>query len=378
VSEAASAQPSRFKRWILPGLGVRAVVIGGGYATGRELAEFFLSAGPWGGLYAILFATLLFSVFCSLTFVLARRCATYDYRSFFKRLLGPAWPLFELSYLLFVILILAVYGAAAGAIGDAVFGAPEWVGTVALAAGIAGVVAFGNSAVERLFRDVSYLLYGVYAIFIVLALAKFGDRVPAGFEAYPQTSGWALSGLTYVGYNIVGAVVILPVLRHLLSDRDAVVAGVISGPLTMIPALLFFIPMVAFYPEVQSATLPSDYLLQRIGIPAFHLLFQVMIFSALLESGTSSVHAINERIDHAWQVHRSAALSHRARLTIALVVLVGCMFLASRFGLVALIATGYRALAYVLLATFILPLLTVGVWKIVRNEHVAESQGEIA
>jgi uncharacterized membrane protein YkvI len=374
----ASAQSSRFKRWILPGLGVKAVVIGGGYATGRELAEFFLSAGPWGGLYAILFATLLFSVFCSLTFVLARRCATYDYRSFFKRLLGPAWPLFELSYLLFVILILAVYGAAAGAIGNAVFGAPEWLGTVALAAGIAGVVAFGNAAVERLFRDVSYLLYGVYALFIVMALVKFGDRVPAGFAANPGTSGWALSGLTYVGYNIVGAVVILPVLRHLLSGRDAVVAGAISGPLTMLPALLFFIPMVAFYPEVQSATLPSDYLLQRIGIPAFHLLFQAMIFSALLESGTSSVHAINERIDHAWRAHRGQPLSHRTRLTIAVVVLVGCMFLASRFGLVALIATGYRTLAYVLLATFILPLLTVGVWKIVRNERAAEPQGDIA
>ena len=364
----SDAAPSRFKRWLLPGLGVKAVVIGGGYATGRELAEFFLAAGPWGGLYAILFATLLFSVFCSLTFFAARRFQTFDYRSFFKKLLGPAWPVFELSYLLFVVLILAVYGAAAGAIGNAVFGAPEWVGTDALMAGIAGVVAFGNKAVERLFRDVSYLLYGVYALFIVLALMKFGDRVPGGFAAFPQTEGWALSGLTYFGYNIIGAVVILPVLRHLLSDRDAVVAGVISGPLTMLPALLFFIPMVAFYPEVQGATLPSDYLLQRIGIPAFHLLFQAMIFAALLESGTGSVHAINERIDHAWQARRGQSLPHRARLAIALALLVGCMFLASRFGLVALIATGYRALAYVILATFILPLITVGVWKLWRGQ----------
>ena len=59
--------PSRFTRWLLPGLGVKALVIGGGYATGRELAEFFLSRGPWGGLFAILFATLLFSIFCALT-----------------------------------------------------------------------------------------------------------------------------------------------------------------------------------------------------------------------------------------------------------------------------------------------------------------------
>src|SRR5439155_7740207 len=157
MSRVSGVSRGWFKRYLLPGLGVKAVVIGGGYATGRELAEFFLSRGPWGGLFEILFATLLFSIFCALTFVVARRFGTYDYRSFFKRLLGPAWPLFELSYLLFVVLILAVYGAAAGAIGTAVFGVPEWVGTVALMAGVAGVVAFGNKAVERLFRGGSYL-----------------------------------------------------------------------------------------------------------------------------------------------------------------------------------------------------------------------------
>jgi uncharacterized membrane protein YkvI len=366
--------PSRFTRWLLPGLGVKAVVIGGGYATGRELAEFFLSRGPWGGLYAILFATLLFSIFCSLTFVAARHFQTFDYRSFFKQLLGPAWPLFELAYLLFVVLILAVYGAAAGAIGNAVFGAPLWAGTALLAACIAAIVAFGNKAVERLFRDVSYYLYAIYALFIILALWKFGTRIPGGFETNPQTSGWALAGVTYFGYNIIGAVVILPVLRHLMSDRDAVIAGTIAGPLTMLPALLFFVPMVAFYPEVQSATLPSDFLLLRIGIPVFHILFQAMIFSALLESGTSSVHAINERIDHAWTARRGKPLTHRQRLSIALVVIVICMFLAGRFGLVALIATGYRALSYVLLATFILPLVTVGVWKLWHGSRARPAQ----
>ena len=90
--------------------------------------------------------------------------------------------------------------------------------------------------------------------------------------------------------------VILPVLRHLTSNRDAIVAGLIAGPLAMIPALLFFTCMIAYYPEVASATLPSDFLLRRLDLPVFHLLFQVMIFAALLESGTGAVHAINERV----------------------------------------------------------------------------------
>jgi uncharacterized membrane protein YkvI len=370
----ADAEHSWFKRILLPGLALKAFVIGGGYATGRELAEFFLPAGPRGGLMAIAFATLVMSVLSVITFVIARRLQAFDYRTFFKRILGPGWVVFEIAYLLLVVLILAVYGAAAGAIAAAVFGVPAWAGTVALMLGIAGVVTFGNSAVERLFADVSYLLYGVYALFIVFAFASFGDQIGPAFAAHTETEGWAIGGLTYASYNTVGAVIILPVLRHLVTDRDAVLSGLIAGPLTMLPALLFFIPMVAFYPAIKDAELPSDFLLQQMGQPWLHYLFQAMIFSALLESGTSAVHAINERIDHAWRIRRGTELSHRARLTIGLVLLALCMFAAGRFGLVALIASGYRAIAYVFLAVFVLPLLTIGVWKILRNERSEEFQ----
>jgi uncharacterized membrane protein YkvI len=356
--------PTRVQRFLLPGLGFKAVVIGGGYATGRELAEFFLPSGPKGGLAAIAIATSLFSLVCIATFLFARATGTRDYRSFFQALLGPGWVLFEGVYLLFVILILAVYGAAAGAMGEAVFGLPAFAGTLALMLAILAFVTFGNRSVERLFEYVSWLLYGVYAIFVVLAFVRFGDRISAGFAAPAPAHGWALGGLTYASYNLIGAIVILPVTRHLTSGRDAVIAGAIAGPLAMVPGLLFFTAMVAFYPAIGSAALPSDYLLQRMGIPAFHLLFQLMIFSALLESGASSVHAINERIDTAWRTRRGVPLTHRARLAIGLVLLAGCMFLAGRFGLVVLIAGGYRALAWLMLAVFILPLLTVGARRV--------------
>src|ERR1700730_19108008 len=115
---------SRLQRWILPGLSFKAVVIGGGYATGRELAEFFLPSGPRGGLLAILLAMVIWSLVCAVTFALAFATRSWNYRAFFKNLLGPFWVLFEAAYLLFIILILAVFGAAAGAIGSAVLGWP--------------------------------------------------------------------------------------------------------------------------------------------------------------------------------------------------------------------------------------------------------------
>jgi len=363
---------SRFQRFLLPGFAFKAVVIGGGYATGRELAEFFLPSGPWGGVAAMVLATVIWSGICVATFLFARASKARDYQTFVRALLGPGWVVFEAAYVLFVILILAVFGAAAGAIGAATLGLPTLVGTLALMIAIAVVTAFGNPSVERLFKYVSFLLYGVYVLFVVLAVSHFGNRIPAGFATDAPAEGWVLGGVTYASYNVVGAIVILPVLRHLTSDRDAVIAGVIAGPLAMIPALMFFCCMIAYYPQIASETLPSDFLLQRMNVPWFHLLFQLMIFAALLESGTGAVHAINERIDKAWRRHSQAPLAHRARLVIALALLAGCMLLAQRFGLVALIAKGYRALAVLFLLVYVLPLLTLGIWRL--RQHGAIRQ----
>ena len=372
VSSAAdqAESPSAFQRFVLPGLAFKAVVIGGGYATGREIAEFFLPAGPWGGLAAMLVATLIWSVVCAVTFVFARRLRERDYRSFFRALLGRAWPVFEIAYLIFVVLILAVFGAAAGAIGSSTFGAPQLAGTLCLMIAIALCTAFGNQSVERVFTWVSILLYGVYAAFVVFALTSFGDRISQTFaSAGSWNEGWLSGGLTYAGYNIVGAVVILPVTRHLMSDRDAVVAGIAAGPLAMLPAFLFFICMSAFVPVIAGETLPSDYLLARLDQPWFRYLFQIMIFAALLESGTGAVHAVNERISTVWQARTRTPLSPRARGALALALLVVCMLIADRVGLVALIANGYRALAYLLIAVYVLPLLTIGVWRLWKSGH---------
>ena len=71
-------------------------------------------------------------------------------------------------------------------------------------------------------------------------------------------------GTLYAGYNILGAVVILPVVRHFSSSRDAITAGLLCGPLAMLPALIFFICMCAFYPQIGAETLPSDFMLRQL------------------------------------------------------------------------------------------------------------------
>lgn len=356
-----------FQRYLLPGFAFKGVVIGGGYATGRELAEFFLPHGPIGGLLAILLAMVVWSVICVLTFLLAQKLRAFDYRAFFRELLGPVWFVFEIAYVPFLVLLLAVFGAAAGEIGAATFGAPLVVGSLAFVVAVAAVTTFGNDSVERLFKWMTLFLYAVYAAFGVLALSSFGDDALANIAGTTPGEGWVLGGLTYGGYNLIGAIAILPMLRHLMSGKDAVIAGALSGPLAIWPAFVFFFCMLAFYPQIGAETLPSEFLLRQLDMPIFHLLFQTMILVALLESGVGIVHGLNERIAGAYQARRGKKLSSRARLVIGSLVLLGSVFIADRIGLVTLIAQGYRALAVTLLVVFVLPLLTIGAWRLTRT-----------
>ena len=358
---------SWFQRFLLPGFAMKAVIIGGGYATGRELAEYFLPAGPWGGLAGMILAMLIWSVVAAITFALAHNFGTLEYRSFFQRLLGPGWIVFEIAFLIFTVLILAVFSAAAGEIGAATCGWPEFAGSVLLASCILLTTALGPAAVERLFAYASVLIYLVYAMFLVIALAQFGGLIGSNFAASPPPGpGWATGGITYAAYNIVGAVIILPVLRHQRSAREAAIAGIIAGPLAMLPAILFLVAMVGFYPAVADATLPSDFLLRQMAVPGFALLFQLMIFVALLESGVGAVHAINQRIAGAMAARHRQAPGPVARALTGADILAGCMVDAVRVGLIDLIASGYRFLAVLFLVVYIAPLLTIGVYRLFR------------
>jgi uncharacterized membrane protein YkvI len=106
--------------------------------------------------------------------------------------------------------------------------------------------------------------------------------------------------------------------------------------------------------------------LGKLDLPLVRLAFQAMIFAALLESSCGSVHAVNQRIAGALRAS-GKVLSWRLRLTVSAVLVIGSVFLADRFGLVQLIAGGYRYLSYAFLAIYVLPILALGIPRLIRG-----------
>lgn len=359
-------QASTFRRYFLPGFLFQSVVIAGGYGTGAELSEFFLTQGPLGGLLAIGAATLVFSAVSMVTYELARLWRTFDYRHFFKRLLGPGWWLFEVCYVGLLLIVLAVVAAASGEIMRDTFGLQYWIGVAAVMLCVAGLVFGGNETIERFFSVWSFVLYALYAVFFVWCFRELGPAISSALSAEPAGSGWAWAGLRYAGYNLAVIPPVLATLRVHETRRETFVAGALTGPIAMIPGLLFYLPMTGLYPGILEATVPATVLLETLGSRPFQIAFQVVLFGTLIETGAGLIHAFNERIS-GLQEDRQGEMPKWVRPAVAFGLL-GLGTAISAFGLTGLIARGYGTLTLGFIAVYVVPVLTVGVWKI-RTAH---------
>lgn len=353
-----------WRRYFLPSVTFMSVVVGGGYATGRELVEFFFPAGPAGGLLGMAVTAIVWSVVFALSLELARATRCFDYRSFFRALLGRAWVLFEIVYLLLLLLVLAVLGAACGEIAEDLLSAPAWTGTAFFIALLALFSWLGTAAIETFFSMWGLVLYVAYVVFIAIYASLFGDRIdsvlsPAGIEGW----GWLGGGLAYAGYNIAVVPALLSCARHHGNRRETLIAGALAGPVAMLPGALLFFALLARYPEIAAAPVPIQLLLRDLSLSWLTIGMQVAIFGTLVQTGVGVLHGLNERLLGAYRP-ADAATSRRLRLLVSAGVSLLAIVLATRIGLIDLIAKGYGGLAWVILGIYAVPLLTVGAWRL--------------
>jgi uncharacterized membrane protein YkvI len=358
-----------FRRYLLPGLIFQSVIIGGGYGTGREIVEFFMTHGPLGGLLGLGVTAFVWAVLLAIGFEFARIHQGYDYRAFFSALLGPFWRLFEILYLLIVLLVLSVLGSAASEMISQAFGVPGAVGAFILL-GAVGVLAFyGGRVIERALAWWSVLLYAVYGVFLFWIASSQGGAILSALERGTVTGPWMLDGVRYAAYNLIAFAAVLFVLPYLRSRKEALASGALAGVIGIIPGVFVFLAMLAQYPEIQDETVPVLSLLQTINSAWFFVLFQVVLFGTFVETGIGIIHAVNERAASAI-TESGAAFPRWARFVLASFLLVVAVFLAQAVGIIDLIAKGYGVLSYGFIAIVIAPLLTIGVYKIITAQTV--------
>ncbi|MBN1294189.1 MAG: hypothetical protein JXB48_20305 [Candidatus Latescibacteria bacterium] len=356
-----------FRKYFLPGFVFQSVVIGGGYGTGRELVEYFLRYGPVKGLLGLVCVTaIMWSVSLAVFFECVRVLKAYDYRSFFSKILGKFWIIFEILYIIAMLIVLAVVGSAAGVLLRDNFGIPYFGGVTLMFIAIGFHTFKGSEHIEKFLAAWSFVLYAIYGIIFITAMIKFGPVIIKNFRNSEIHHGWLQGGFKYAVYNFQNIPAVMFCLTYIETRKEACGAGLIAGLIGIFPGLLFFIAVVSQYPAVLQSEIPVVFLLDKIGIATLLIVFQIVLFGTLVETGTGFIHAVNERIQSVYQADgKNFPRSLRPVIAIAMLTLSTAI---SSFGIISLIAKGYGALSWGFFAVFVIPLFTVGLYKIMNAE----------
>ncbi|HSG62287.1 MAG TPA: hypothetical protein VLA24_12735 [Pseudomonadales bacterium] len=359
-----------FQIYIVPAAVFISVVMGGGYGTGREVIEFFTQYGLLGGVFGIGVAACLFSLVLVCTYEFARVFNVYDYKSFFSQLIGPFWVVFELLYLLLFFLVLGVVGAAAGNILSEQFGLSSVVGMAAILLLVVGLVYFGRETVEKVLTFWSFGMYVIFVIYFVQVVLGSDIRLYESLTTGTLVPGWLTGGAMYAMYNLAIAPVLLFSTRAIVSRAQAIKAGCISGVLVMVPALLFHMSYAVGFPDVLNEPVPNYWMIAHFASPWLLAIFLVALLGTLIETGAGLVQGLIERVQSVVHKGGDEPLNHSMRVVISFVTLsIGGLL--STFGIIDLIAKGYAALSVGFALVYILPICTLGIFKIFRHKGAA-------
>lgn len=372
-----------YAKWLLPGVLFQSTLIGGGYASGREIVEFGGRFGPLGW-WSILVIFIGFSLICALAFEFCRVTRAYDYYSFIRGLLGPVWWLFDILFVVMAVLVIAIVSAATGEVAQDTLGIPYLPAVTVVIIAVGALILGGGHVIEGFKTVGTVMLYVAFIAFAGIVLATFWpdmtETLSTGEQLGETTGGALFSGAQYVSYNLVILPAVFFALYRQTTRTETFTSGIIAGVLATIPFVLTFMCILAFYPgdAVLDAEVPWLAMLDQVGGPLLVGSYAIVVVWTLVETATGLIHAIMDRMNVAFVAAGREALSSVQQTVITVIVLAAAVALA-QVGIIDLIAQGYGMMAYGFFALFALPLLTVGVYKIwqappVTPEHEVVTQ----
>ena len=354
-----------FYVYIVPAFVFASVVMGGGYGTGREIVEFFTIYGLLGGILGSVVSICIFGLVLACTYEFARVFKVYDYRSFFKMLIGPFWVCFEILYLILFLLVLSVLSSAAGSMLEQEYLISKNIGVGILLTLILFLVYFGRETIEKVLTFWSIFMYLVFIYYFFEILSNSDTKILSKLSLGSIESGWLKGGILYPMYNLAIAPVLLFSTHAITTRKEAILAGIFSGVIVMVPAMLFHISYSVGYPDVLNQPVPNYWMISEYSSIYLLIIFLLALMGPLVQTGAGLVQGFLERIESSFKSINKNSLNKLTKITISSIILILSGVLSS-IGIITLIAKGYSALSIGFAFVYIIPVCTLGLIKIIK------------
>lgn len=271
-------------------------VIGAGFATGREIVEFFTKYG-FIGIISILIAGYLFIVLGSKIMVKAIDLKAHSYEVFNQYLFGKSVAILMNIFMMFMLLgVCGVMFSGAGAVFKEHFGIDKNVGIYLTIAFTIIIMLIGTKGVFAVNTFVVPMM--ILFNFILMTQSIITPNFLETFLHIPEiNNGWRfiLSPFSYAALNLTLAQAILVPIAYEVNDKDVVRwGGIVGGALLTLILLSSHLTLITL-PNVTQFNIPMAVIVQN-TFESIYYIYVAIIYGEIFTSIIGNIYGLGKQL----------------------------------------------------------------------------------
>lgn len=253
------------------------LILGAGFASGREIVAFFVAYG-YMGIVGLVLSGIIFSFVGFAVMDICMREEIDSYNHFIKKTMGnKLGTVMESLSMVFIFVLLCAMLAAGGAVFRQIFGTADTIGVLIIAVLCFITILFDLQG----FIKINTLLIPILVVGgMTIGLYSISQQPSLSFLEGERNPAWIRGAIIYSSYNIIAAITILCELRKLGIDRKTAKLGSILGGIFMTAlGICLAVALYMHYPatttEIPVLTIVSQY-----G-SFMYILYFIILFTAI-------------------------------------------------------------------------------------------------
>ena len=276
------------------------VIVGAGFASGRELLLFFVNFGLWG-LLGTLVSAALFTFLGMALAGLGNRLQATSHKDVVYAICGRYLGLFvDLLITFFMFGVTVVMLAGGGALLEQQFGIPALTGSVLVTLLVVAVVCLDVQKVIVLIGAVTpFLILAATAIALYAVLTRDLSFTALDQIASKQEAGashWLLGAFLYVSYNVVAGAPMLAILGgSARMEKTAIWGGILGGAGLGALMLVMSAGLLARLDTVADLPMPMLSIASELS-PTLGVIMCVIIFGMIVNTAVGMLYSFLARL----------------------------------------------------------------------------------
>ncbi|WP_064100910.1 YkvI family membrane protein [Sutcliffiella horikoshii] len=317
-------------------------IVGAGFATGKEIVQFFTQYG-WIGFFTILLSGFLFIWLGTKMMLISKRIKANSYKEFNEYLFGAsAGTAVNIFMLVILICVGAVMLSGAGAVFEEQLGWSFQLGLLVTVILSVSVVLFG----VRGLVGVNIIVVPVMVIFSFIiagnAILENGFSFMDLNPVSTSVKGW-LAPFMYVSFNLAMAQPVLVPLAVEANDDWVIKRGGYIGGAVLCFILLTCHISLASLPNFSSFEIPMAEVV-KLSMLSFFGIYVFVIYGEIFTSVVSDIFGLQRQLESMLNVSRY----------VITMVLISIIYMISQIGYGSLIEHLYPLFGYVSMAFLLL------------------------